>query len=164
MTHATDTIAAEVSAEDKVLARKLVSRALAAGRLERTPCEGCGATPAQAHHDDYRRPLDVRWLCPKCHAAHDQQKHPLTRACDWCGVVYAPHPTKRARSKTCSEACRRALQSKTQTTLPTTKVCTICGVTFAPPLKGRRVRVTCGTQACTVAARLRALGQKAARA
>ena len=33
-------------------------------------CAGCGrAVRLHAHHDDYRRPLDVRWLCPRCHAS-----------------------------------------------------------------------------------------------
>lgn len=51
-------------------ARWLVRRAIEAGRLVRQPCEICGASPAQAHHDDYSRPLDVRWLCRAHHAEH----------------------------------------------------------------------------------------------
>jgi ribosomal protein S27AE len=31
------------------------------------PCERCGATVAQMHHDDYSKPLAVRWLCGRCH-------------------------------------------------------------------------------------------------
>jgi len=38
--------------------------------LERQPCEVCGARPAEAHHDDYSRPLEVRWLCKRHHAEH----------------------------------------------------------------------------------------------
>ncbi|MBM4392389.1 MAG: HNH endonuclease, partial [Deltaproteobacteria bacterium] len=44
-------------------------------------------------------------LSHQAHSEHHNQKHPLTRKCDVCGVEYAPHPTKRARSKTCSRAC-----------------------------------------------------------
>jgi hypothetical protein len=34
------------------------------------PCNVCGETESvQGHHDDYTRPLEVRWLCRRCHAA-----------------------------------------------------------------------------------------------
>lgn len=51
-------------------ARRAVRTAIEAGRLERQPCEVCGIGPAHAHHDDYRKPLDVRWLCPTHHREH----------------------------------------------------------------------------------------------
>lgn len=41
--------------------------AISTGVLVREPCEGCGAEPAEAHHDDYNKPLEVRWLCKSCH-------------------------------------------------------------------------------------------------
>lgn len=47
-----------------------VSNAIRDGRLMRGPCEVCGNVKAQAHHDDYRRPLVVRWLCRKHHLEH----------------------------------------------------------------------------------------------
>ena len=49
-------------------AANAVSNAIRDGRLMRLACEICGGT-AQAHHDDYRKPLDVRWLCRAHHLA-----------------------------------------------------------------------------------------------
>jgi hypothetical protein len=43
--------------------------ALRDGRIQRQPCEGCANPKAHAHHDDYTKPLDVRWLCAACHSA-----------------------------------------------------------------------------------------------
>ena len=37
------------------------------GNLTSKPCEVCGELNSVAHHDDYDRPLDIRWLCPKHH-------------------------------------------------------------------------------------------------
>jgi|SRR5690625_1042275 len=47
-----------------------VHRAVRGGQLERPEhCEDCGeaADRLEAHHHDYSRPLDVKWLCPLCH-------------------------------------------------------------------------------------------------
>ena len=54
------------NARARHLARKAVYRALRSGRLEREACP-CGRQDTEAHHPDYSRPLDVIWLCPKCH-------------------------------------------------------------------------------------------------
>lgn len=51
-------------------ARKAVRAAIAAGHLVRQPCEVCAAEKVQAHHDDYSKPLDVRWLCRPHHDEH----------------------------------------------------------------------------------------------
>lgn len=53
---------------DKKRARSIVATALEKGTLERKPCEVCGKHIAQAHHDDYSKPLDVVWLCSTHHA------------------------------------------------------------------------------------------------
>lgn len=52
-------------------ARDVVKRAVKSGKLIRQPCEVCGELKAEAHHDDYRKPLDVRWLCQRHHRAVD---------------------------------------------------------------------------------------------
>lgn len=46
-----------------------VSNALRDGRLFRPLfCEKCGVScKPQGHHDDYTKPLSVRWLCFSCH-------------------------------------------------------------------------------------------------
>jgi len=37
-------------------------------KLKRQPCEVCGSLDTQAHHDDYSKPLEVRWLCQLHHS------------------------------------------------------------------------------------------------
>ena len=39
------------------------------GLIKRQPCEECGAEPTDAHHDDYDRLLQIRWMCRRCHVA-----------------------------------------------------------------------------------------------
>lgn len=41
--------------------------AIRLGILVCRPCEVCGKTKVEAHHDDYDKPLDVRWLCKDHH-------------------------------------------------------------------------------------------------
>ncbi len=57
----------------QVRANDAVQRALKKGVLVRERCEKCGASPAQAHHDDYSKPLDVRWLCPLDHCQYHRE-------------------------------------------------------------------------------------------
>lgn len=55
---------------DSVKARGLVAQSLRTGELLQKPCEICGAVPTDAHHDDYARPLAVRWFCRRHHREH----------------------------------------------------------------------------------------------
>mgnify|MGYP001563464033 CR=1 FL=1 len=52
------------------MTRNFTNRAIRLGLLVPKPCEACGVTDVQAHHDDYSKPLDVRWLCRTHHAVH----------------------------------------------------------------------------------------------
>lgn len=51
----------------KSRAHDLVAYAIKIGSLVRLPCEVCGANSHVAHHDDYEKPLEVRWLCQTHH-------------------------------------------------------------------------------------------------
>jgi hypothetical protein len=41
--------------------------------LDRKPCEVCGIEKVEAHHDDYSKPLQVRWLCKRHHCEHHRK-------------------------------------------------------------------------------------------
>ena len=51
---------------EKVKAYRAVKEALKIGRLFKKSCP-CGETKVEGHHEDYSKPLEVDWLCRKCH-------------------------------------------------------------------------------------------------
>lgn len=52
-------------------ARAKVLQAIKRGDLVRLPCEVCGLDASEAHHVDYRKPLEVSWLC----FVHHREEH-----------------------------------------------------------------------------------------
>ena len=54
---------------EKRKAHHALNNALRDGKIHRHPCCICGSK-AQAHHEDYSKPLDVIWFCPKHHGEH----------------------------------------------------------------------------------------------
>ena len=65
----------------KYKARTMVNNAVRDKRLFKEPCEKCGSTiRVHAHHDDYSKPLNVRWLCATAHhqwhAEHGEALNP----------------------------------------------------------------------------------------
>ena len=52
---------------EKRRANFTVQTAIRNGTLVQQPCEQCEDSPTHAHHDDYFKPLQVRWLCAPCH-------------------------------------------------------------------------------------------------
>lgn len=56
---------------NKYRAHAIVNSAIKRKKLFSQPCDVCGSEETQAHHDDYFKPLNVRWMC----AAHHSQWH-----------------------------------------------------------------------------------------
>lgn len=54
----------------KISAHLKVRNALFKGVLKRLPCDICGSEQVDAHHEDYSKPLEIRWLCRKHHMRH----------------------------------------------------------------------------------------------
>jgi hypothetical protein len=53
---------------DAYRAQTMIGNFLRDGKIKKEPCAICGATKhVHAHHHDYARPLNVTWLCAKCH-------------------------------------------------------------------------------------------------
>lgn len=48
------------------------------GKIQRLPCERCGDEKSQIHHEDYNKPLLVKWLCRPCHL----ELHRMEQAAD----------------------------------------------------------------------------------
>lgn len=55
---------------ERKVAKNITSIAIRDKKLTKQPCEICGEVEVQAHHEDYSKPLEVRWLCIKHHNEH----------------------------------------------------------------------------------------------
>lgn len=55
----------------------IVGNALRDGKLRKAPCEVCGHLTVEAHHDDYSKPLEVRWLCKIHHDEHHMRERDI---------------------------------------------------------------------------------------
>lgn len=57
-----------ISNPEAYKAQTAVGNALRDKRILREPCSICSSTEnIHAHHKDYSKPLDVIWLCARCH-------------------------------------------------------------------------------------------------
>lgn len=63
-------------------ARAVVNMRLRRGKLHKQPCEECAKQnifnmEVEAHHDDYSKPSEVRWLCGKHHKEADKLRETM---------------------------------------------------------------------------------------
>lgn len=57
---------------NKYKAHSMINNAIRDGKLHKMTCEVCcSGVDVHAHHDDYLKPLNIRWLC----AVHHSQWH-----------------------------------------------------------------------------------------
>lgn len=63
----------------KYAAKVITRNAIRDGKLIRAEsCSECGSKEkVEGHHDDYSKPLEVRWLCEKCHKAWHKYNEPV---------------------------------------------------------------------------------------
>ena len=68
-------------------ARSDLNNAVKTGKIQKpSRCSVCGTVGSiveefrlEGHHNDYRRPLSVVWVCTRCHAELDVQMREETR-------------------------------------------------------------------------------------
>lgn len=63
----------------RAVAHNMVSNALRDGKLTKAlNCSECGSDEKiEGHHDNYTEPLNVRWLCEKCHKTWHRYNEPI---------------------------------------------------------------------------------------
>lgn len=59
-------------------ARKLLEYAVKTGKIIKKQCLVCGEKKVVGHHDDYLKPLEVKWLCRKHHYEFHKKNYPKT--------------------------------------------------------------------------------------
>ena len=56
-------------------ANQAVYMAVKKGKIIRPEvCPLCEGVPVEAHHEDYSKPLDIDWLCKKCHTERHRER------------------------------------------------------------------------------------------
>lgn len=60
---------------EKISAQRKVRSAIKSGKIFRSPsCQICNkVAKTHGHHEDYKKPLEVIWMCSVCHLYHHQK-------------------------------------------------------------------------------------------
>lgn len=59
----------------KTNARAYVNAYQRRGKITKQPCSKCGNEKSEKHHPDYSKPLEIMWLCRKCHLEHHREEN-----------------------------------------------------------------------------------------
>ena len=59
---------------EKIKAHQSLDNAVRDRKVIKFPCQICGSEDSEGHHEDYTKPLEVIWLCPKHHSEHHKRK------------------------------------------------------------------------------------------
>ena len=63
----------QIKHPERHYARTIIYNLVKQGKIKRLPCEVCSKEKSEAHHPDYSKPLEVRWLCKKHHKELDRK-------------------------------------------------------------------------------------------
>lgn len=126
----------------EAIARSVARQAWLSGKIDKKPCEICGGKNVQAHHNDYNKPLEVRWLCTKHHREWHMKNEPIRplsiRRCIICKKEFR---VTKDHKKYCSKECRyegilaNNRKSNRKHYHPSTgseRACKECGKIFVP--------------------------------
>jgi hypothetical protein len=62
----------------KANARSYLNVYVRLGKVRKMPCEVCSNPKSEAHHDDYNKPLEVKWLCRPHHLEYHRNNPNIT--------------------------------------------------------------------------------------
>jgi hypothetical protein len=93
----------DVAAVDKIRATKLVQLAIGRGELTPQPCEVCDDVKTDAHHTDYSKPLDVRWLCRQHHTEEHARLRKQVASSGENPLPVPAHPERVTKNVTLSQ-------------------------------------------------------------